>query len=404
MKKILILLSILMIDSPSIAMQCTFQKIQPLIHLHHTKAFSFNHEKKSQIFPFDPNQVLTIDKDSLGNSDKLPFCNYKHVIAYPKILEKKTYNDIKIAVIDSGINFQRMENTGNLNFTKESSIRFYKLLKKLSEQRKESYHLLYNAHNENRNHTIQVCGVIENTAPGIQLDLYAINHGMPYFIPESIGEKTLSTIDHNPHFINISYALHGRHPMDHPFLIGELIPIEIVDAFLEAKKKGIGIIFAAGNNNMDVMRLYPNMPELLEQMSGHLLICCGTAYNWMLGTSHEKLQLAETRVPFSNYFYDPKWMKYGISAPAEGLFCSQYPSEPLSGTSYSAPMVAATAAILKSTFPTLSAVEIFDILKESSRKQPLFEEYTTLPHIPGVLNVTAALELAKTRIKKENRK
>ncbi len=353
-----------------------------------TKRSISNYEKKTPDFQFDPHQVLTLTGMNVENTFNPIFCNHKHVIVYPKEYENEFCGDIKVAVLEyDDIDFDYIEKRNrNLCFTKESKERRWS----------RRYYLSCASI-----HAVQVCNVIADMAPGIQLDFFA-RRGKSPFIVKNIGEQMLSAIEYNPHFINISQVLNGEWTTAHPFLEREPIPMETIDAFLEAKKKGIGIIIAAGNENMDILRLYPNMPELLEKMSGHLLICCGTAYNWMRGTSHKKLKLVETRAPFSNYFYDPQWMKYGISAPAESIACSLYPSYSLWGTSFSAPMITAAAAILKSKFPLFSAVEIFDILKKSSREYPLFEgDIRQFHHIPGVLHVTAALKLAKEKIIKK---
>lgn len=383
MRKFFIFISFLMINNSVVAMRCTLQKSKVFIKRHY-------YEQKSSGFQFDPNQVLTITGVDLEKTGKPLFCNHKHVIAYPKECENELYSDIKVAVLEEdGIDFDWAEKNVKIGFTEESKKRLKGKRYDLSES----------------DHAIQVCSVIADMAPDVQLDFFgrriAISNS-PFHVKE-VDEDILSAIAYNPDFINLSQVLNGgKHPLDHP-LEGEPISPEIIDAFVEAKKKGIGIILAASNENMDIFRLYPNLPELLEKMAGHLLICYGTAYNWMKGTSHQQLTLTETKAPFSNYVYNPQYLKHGVSAPAQSILCSLYPSEPISGTSFATPIATAAAVILKSKFPMLSAVEIFDILKESSRKYPLFDDSREFPYIPGVLNITSALQFAKEKISKDNR-
>lgn len=389
MKKIFIFLSFLMINSSLNAMQYTLQKSKLFTKRHYHKHIP-NYEKKAPDFQFDPNQVLTTTDVDIENTIKPIFCNHKHVVAYPKECESESYGDIKVAVLEYNeidLNYIERKNK-NVCFTTTTKERIH-----------GRWNGRYNTYGSD--HATQVCNVIADMAPGIQLDFFALSNVESNFVVKDIGEEMLSVIKYNPHFINISLCLNDGRTWAHPFLERQPIPKETIDAFLEAKKKGIGIIIAGGNEKMDILKLYPNMPELLKKMSGHLLISCGTAYNWMRGTSHKKLKLVET--PSSNYFYDPQWMKYGISAPAEGIACSLYPLYSMSGTSFSAPIITAAAAILKSRFPAFNAVEVFDILKKSSREYPLFVDGSRkFPHIPGVLHVTAALKLAKEKVAKEN--
>ena len=162
-----------------------------------------------------------------------------------------------------------------------------------------------------------------------------------------------------------------------------------------AEKHGVLIIHAAGNNseNNDKTTHYPT-PEYAPGKYVN---------NWIdVGASSKDLGL-KLPADFSNYGFqtvnlfapgvdvrstDPK-NKYGVA----------------SGTSYASPVVAGVAALVLSYYPHLTAVQLKEIILQSSRKYPKQKVYypdTTkktkfkkLSSTAGIVNAFEAMKLAE---------
>jgi cell wall-associated protease len=172
------------------------------------------------------------------------------------------------------------------------------------------------------------------------------------------------------------------------------------DALRFAASKDVLIIHAAGNDseNTDTLERFPNNHD----QNGNIIM-----ENWMnIGASFQKKNKTLTG-DFSNY--GKKTVEF--FAPGVNI----YSTEPgnkygvMDGTSFSSPMTAGAAALLKSVYPTLHAAQIKEILMKSTSKYPHLRVYMPnqtskkkdktrfgkLSVTGGVLNVYNALELAE---------
>jgi cell wall-associated protease len=179
------------------------------------------------------------------------------------------------------------------------------------------------------------------------------------------------------------------------------------DALRYAASKDVLIIHAAGNDseNTDTLERFPNNND----KDGHKIM-----ENWMnIGASFQK---KNKTLPgdFSNYGYKT----VDFFAPGVSIYSSQPGNKygVMDGTSFSAPMTAGAAALIKSVYPSLHAAQIKEILLKSTRKYPRLKVYMPnqaskkkekvrfgkLSVTGGVLNVYDALLLAEkyTAVKK----
>jgi len=178
---------------------------------------------------------------------------------------------------------------------------------------------------------------------------------------------------------------------------------EVIKAIRYAESKGVLLVHAAGNSNKDTdvesnypRPVYPSMQKS-ERFTNWLEVGASTRY---------KKQLAAS---FSNYGDET----VDVFAPGLEIYSTVPQSEYLStqGTSMAAPMVAGVAALLKSYFPSLTMVEIKDIIKESVKDVSKMETplpgnpskkvaFGTLSSTGGIVNVYNAVKLAKEKVAK----
>lgn len=178
---------------------------------------------------------------------------------------------------------------------------------------------------------------------------------------------------------------------------------EVIKAIRYAESKGVLLVHAAGNSNQDndlggnfPTPVYPSMKNS-ERFTNWLEVGASTRYKKRLAAS------------FSNYGDQ----MVDVFAPGLEIYSTVPQSEYLStqGTSMAAPMVAGVAALLKSYFPSLTMVEIKEIIKASVKD--VSEMETPLPGNPsknvtfgslsrtgGIVNVYNAVKLAKEKVAK----
>lgn len=176
----------------------------------------------------------------------------------------------------------------------------------------------------------------------------------------------------------------------------------IVDeAVRYAQAKDVLLIHAAGNDakNTDITKNYPT--RFFTDSTG---LNTGMAANWIeVGASGWKLD-ESLPADFSNYG------KKNVDVFAPGVQINstipQSKYKALDGTSMASPVVAGLAAMLRSYFPKLSALQVKDIILKSvtkvdlkvkvpADKNPAKEPFTELCSTGGVVNAYEAVKLAQ---------
>lgn len=176
------------------------------------------------------------------------------------------------------------------------------------------------------------------------------------------------------------------------------------DAVKYAEKKDVLLVHAAGNSGFDLSQ-NDNFPNRYYQDKGSFLCKKSEAKNWIeVGASSYKNN-EELPAIFSNYGKK----EVDIFAPGVSIYStvpdSKYSS--LQGTSMAAPVVAGIAAVLRSYFPELTAIQVKEIILNSAVK---FEQVVRVPGrgevkkasfnslsvTGGIANLEEAVKLALT--------
>ncbi|MFC5403021.1 S8 family peptidase [Cohnella soli] len=171
----------------------------------------------------------------------------------------------------------------------------------------------------------------------------------------SVAEGIIWATDHGAHVINMSLGNYAGAEFLH-------------DALKYAYERGVVIVAASGNDNTD----RPGYPA---------------AYPEVIGVSATDAD--ETRAEYSNYGDYISVAAPGTSIP------STYPGSryaSLSGTSMASPHVAALASLVKSAKPSLTNVQIADLLRETAKD--LGKKGKDIDFGYGQIDVNAALQAA----------
>ena len=175
------------------------------------------------------------------------------------------------------------------------------------------------------------------------------------------------------------------------------------EAVKYAEKKGVLLIHAAGNEGKDLDNKDNNNFPNAYYLGG------GKATNWLeIGASSWKAESKSLPANFSNYGQT----KVDIFSPGVDLY-STVPDAKYgnaSGTSMACPAAVGVAALVLSRYPKLTAVELKNILMESSVKYKDVDvkrpgkgdavKFGELSVSGGVINAYEALLLAEKRSKK----
>ena len=195
----------------------------------------------------------------------------------------------------------------------------------------------------------------------------------------------------------INYAVENNADIINLSLVGSFYNPDLKEAIINAYNKGVIIVAASGNEdsvglNLDEESRYP--------------VCDIDDINRVLGVA--AIDNQKKLASFSNYGEEC----IDISAPGTDFYSTvyhnsnnssfyKYYSSGWSGTSVAAPIVSATAALIKMNYPSLRPSNIYEILLSSASelKTSNPQNYKNLGS--GLINVGAALNLAKEYINQE---
>ena len=177
------------------------------------------------------------------------------------------------------------------------------------------------------------------------------------------------------------------------------LPEAVYEAMMYAEENGVLFVHAAGNSAEDLGES-PNFPavkyDFQTEPFTHLLT---------IGAS-TRMHDEKLAAPFSNYGDE----EVDIFAPGAEIYNTVPQSEyqELQGTSMASPMVAGVAALIKGYFPSLTMLEVKNIILESGDDFSTTEqtkpgdselvEFSTLSISGKVVNVREAVKLAKERV------
>lgn len=275
--------------------------------------------------------------------------------------------DVVVGVVDTGINPEHefikdnlIDKNGNKATKKSFGFDFSVLDRKKRIVQTE-------IPNDTHGHGTHVSAIVKSVFPDVKL------LALKYYNPKATGQENLNAtlkalraaIDSNVDIINYS----GGGPEECP---------EEKALLLEALKKGILVVAAAGNesSNIDGSKsnaYYPasyNLPNIISV----------AAYNY----NGKQLELIQS----SNYGH----LSVDIAAPGYRILAaSNNDKDVMTGTSQATAFVTGVAAMIKSMYPNLKADEIKNILVASA---PEVESFKQKMVSSGKLDAAAALKKA----------
>lgn len=182
------------------------------------------------------------------------------------------------------------------------------------------------------------------------------------------------------------------------------LPKAVYEAIMYAQENDVLFVHAAGNDSKD-LAIEDNFPsvkyEFQDKPFTHLLTIGASTRN------HD----GDIAAVFSNYGYD----QVDIFAPGFEIYNTVPDNKymKLQGTSMASPMVAGVAALIKGYFPSLTMLEVKEIILASGddfgatlQKLPGSSEkvlFSTLSKTGKVVNVEKAVELAKLVVANKNK-
>ncbi len=208
------------------------------------------------------------------------------------------------------------------------------------------------------NHGTVLAGVIgeegDNGLSGSGLNWHV--RIMPIRALSSDGDGSLRTVA-----TAVDYAVDNGADIISLSFVGFATDQKLTDALYNAYKKGVLVVVAAGNSRNDAT----GNENLTKVKQYPVCLDAGATENWILGVA------SVDRTDRLSHFAD-----YGscidLSAPGEAIFSTQKYAPQYGyekdfggawyGTSFSAPLVAGAAALIKSVYPNAEAKELTELL------------------------------------------
>ena len=279
-----------------------------------------------------------------------------NLLQIDKALELAGNHEVKVAVIDNGIDFKHPD---------------------LSAQLLPSYNAAAPANStslgDHGTHVAGIIGAIKDNAIGghginpkaklLPIDVFNGKSGALDFV---IAQGILYAIEQDVDVINMSLGGYGESPL-------------MKDAVKKAIEHGITIVAAAGNESTDDY----SFPASFEGVIS-------------VGSTNDKNKLSS----YSNY-----GPSVDLVAPGEDIYSTVYDVQKgttfikASGTSMASPVVAGVASLLKSKYPNLKPYEIEAILEMTSKD--LGERGYDLTYGNGLVDPVKALQFDLKNLPKQ---
>ncbi len=243
-------------------------------------------------------------------------------------------DDVVVAVVDTGIQFNHPFLKDNL-FTangKASAQNFGKDF---------SYKAKGNMPKDGHGHGTHVSGIIKSIFPEVKI------MALKYYNPKASGQANLEStikalkyaVDQNVDIIN--YSGGGPEPSK-----------EEREVLLEAEKKGILIIAAAGNERSNIDLKANHYYPASYGFSNIITVGAHDQYNKIIASSNYGSKSVDIAAPGLK-------IKSAIPGSAAGV---------MTGTSQATAFVTGVAALIKSNFPKLNFQQIRNIILSSAKK------------------------------------
>ncbi|MBG07899.1 MAG: hypothetical protein CME68_04025 [Halobacteriovoraceae bacterium] len=183
---------------------------------------------------------------------------------------------------------------------------------------------------------------------------------------------------------------------------------ELLEAFEYASEKGVLIVHAAGNDSLNINKIIhsPSRKGGSEKLINSWIEVGSSTSTIYLNKRDQNYYVNSSLLPSSFSNYGGNYVD--IFAPGSQIYApvpsGKYAS--MSGTSMASPLVSGVASLLLSYRPELNAVDLKEILLESSRKEsydvnlPLRDQSNRLKAVPfGSLSRTGAVLDAYNAVK-----
>lgn len=237
-------------------------------------------------------------------------------------------------------------------------------------------------------HVAGIIGAIRNNAIGmngiadhVQLMILKTNGNIRELRDKSLADAIRFAVDHGAGIINIS--------MGKPYTWNK----KAVDSAVKyAMKNDVLIIHAAGNEGINIdkptNKVYPNKYFADSSGQADAWITVGAS-----GANDDNTLVA----PFSNF--GPRTVD--VFAPGVQI-CSTIPGskyDSWNGTSMAAPVVAGVAALIREYYPKLTAVQVKNIIMETSVKRNVLKDKCVSGGVVSAYNAILTAERYSKRLK-----